>query len=386
MLDQKIGDDFLAKLAAPLNETNTDRISVLFRDFVVCAISGARKYRDLNSLGTNPHEMAIGLGLCSSADDLDDVDWTVLTHPGSIIWPVAVALGRSEKTELNKIFQAAAHGYSTGASMAAMMGIAHRSKQHLTSTAGAFAATSTAAFILKLSESQHVAALKMTAANIGGSSQAGFERAGATQFNRVSAITLGITSAKSAKINAPHVDDIWNGPFGLIEFNGVEARTFELKDGISTASIRLFPMTGFGHSALGAAINIAPKITSEILAIDIYLPSGITKLMDGSRGGKWWNPISGISAYFNSRNPFELDDDSKYLNLTKLHFEDLPTGAGKIQVKTKDGIFEETCLIPPGKKFDSLISKKWIKLIGQEISNDESAYNLCSSFPDLALR
>ena len=255
MHDPKLGNSIVEALTQKNLEVKEDRLEILFQDFVASAVLGEKHYgASVPALSPGITERAVTLGLYASALDMDDVNWRVLTHPGSIIWPIATSIGIERGLTLKQVYEAAAYGYRTGATIANFFGPLHRSKWHVTSTSGAFAATTTAAIALGLSKKQHLKALHICAMNIGGSSQAVFERKGAAQTNRASAISLGATSAHSALVGAPHAEEIWSGPRGLFELFLVEGATSEILNGIDNVAIRLMDSNGFVHSALSLSL------------------------------------------------------------------------------------------------------------------------------------
>jgi hypothetical protein len=371
-------ESVLRALTNKPSQFNVTRLELLFRDFVANVFEGATYYEGRRQLLTDGMtERGAQLGLLSSAKDMDDVDWRFITHPGSIIWSVAVASG----APFEKVFESAAWGYRTGATVANLFGAKHRSKWHVTSTSGAFAATSTAAIALGLTKNEHLAALKLCAANIGASSQPGFERLGATQFNRSAAITLGITSAKAAAMGAVNTVDIWDGPRGLIEMFSVEAESQEIFDGISSASLRLFPTNGFAHSAVFAALDLLPEIAETVTSIHVSLPLAVKGLLDESRGGNWWNPRFAVAAVCKSKDPMRLTDASTYLNITHSDFREMPTGAGAVKIIMGNREISREIVLAPEKE-------EWINKKFADTNNltTQELYLRCSSFPLASLR
>jgi hypothetical protein len=382
-MDKKAqGDSLLEALANKPIEENFSRLEILFLDFVAEATLGQIHYPDSPEvLSSGISDRAVRLGLLCSARDMDDVDWIVLTHPGSIIWPVAVSIGIEKRLALKDVFVAASHGYRTGATIANFFGKAHRLKWHATSTSGAFAATSTAAVAMGFTFDQHIRALHICAANIGGSPQAGFERKGAPQTNRAAAISLGIASAHGALLGAPNVDDIWDGPRGLIEMFFVEAENSELLNGVDSAKLRLIDTNGFTHSSVAAAEKILKKNIGAINSITVTLPASVQGVLDASRGGPWWNPAHAVAALFESEDPTSLASSGRYLDKTTLEFADIPIGSGRVRVSTESGTHEEFIDLAPEEILWR--DKKWNSA---KITDSEEAYKRCSSFPLAALR
>lgn len=370
-----------ALVNTPVTE-NKARLETLFLDFVAEATLGQSRYPNSPEVLTSGiSDRAVRLGLFCSARDMDDVDWVVLSHPGSIIWPVAVSVGVEKNLNIDVIFDAAARGYRTGATIANFFGKGHRAKWHATSTSGAFAATTTAAVALGLTPEQHINALHICAANIGGSPQAGFERRGAPQTNRAAAISLGITSAHGALLGAPNIEDIWDGPRGLIEMFFVEAENSQLLNGVDSAKLRLIDTNGFTHSAVAAAEKIVMQNVGSINSIAVVLPASVQAVLDGSRGGSWWNPAHAVAALFESEDPTNLASAKKYLDKTSLEYEDIPIGAGRVRVTTENGIYEEFVDLAPEEL--TWRDKKWNSA---KITDSADAYKRCSSFPLTALR
>lgn len=382
MPSNEIADKVLGELIEKNLEIKSNRLDILFQDFVACAVLGEKHYKLSTPVFTSGiTERAVTLGLYASALDMDDLDWKVLTHPGSIIWPIATSIGVEKNLSLSQVFEAAAYGYRTGATIANFFGASHRSKWHVTSTSGAFAATSTAAIALGLSQEQHIAALHICAMNIGGSPQAGFERKGAPQTNRAAAISLGITSAHAAMIGAPHVDDIWSGPRGLIEMFSVEGTSSEILNGVETVELRLIDTNGFAHAAVAAAMKLRSTIKDEPRSINVFLPAAVRGILDASRGGIWWNSAYAVAALWESGDPTNLQNSSQFLAITHLEFEDMPIGAGKVRVETSTCTQEEYIKSAPEE-----ITWRDIKWGKAGIINAEDSYKRCSSFPLMALR
>lgn len=376
------GDALLQALVnTPVFENKT-RLETLFLDFVAEATLGQDRYPNSPEVLTSGiSDRAVRLGLFCSARDMDDVDWVVLSHPGSIIWPVAVSVGVEKNLNIDVIFDAAARGYRTGATIANFFGKGHRAKWHATSTSGGFAATTTAAVALGLTPEQHINALHICAANIGGSPQAGFERRGAPQTNRAAAISLGIASAHGALLGAPNIEDIWDGPRGLTEMFFVEAENSQLLNGVDSAKLRLIDTNGFTHSAVAAAEKIVKQNVGSINSIAVVLPAAVQAVLDGSRGGPWWNPAHAVAALFESEDPTNLASSKKYLVKTSLEYEDIPIGAGRVRVTTENGIYEEFVDLAPEEL--TWRDKKWNSA---KITDPVEAYKRCSNFPLTALR
>jgi 2-methylcitrate dehydratase PrpD len=360
----------LSKKNFELTASNQERLRILFSDFIACVHSGKRKYKSgVSRLPPDLTQNAVRLGLYSSADDLDDVDWSLLTHPGAIIWSTALSSGLAMGLPIKTVFRAAAYGYRTGSTMAKLFGISHRSKWHVTATSGVFASVSTLAVLFGLTPEQHLAAFKLCAMNIGGLPQANFEREGATQFNRSAAISLGISSVHAALVGAPHVMDIWSSPKGLagnflvppemlIVSNRKIAQDF-LVDGISTVGLRLFPCTGFAHAAALAIYELRKQLPNEVTSITVDLAKALAPLLDGSKGGDWWDPRAAIAAIAYSNDLMDTSSPEHLIAKTQLVFSEIRVGGGRVSLDSDGDVLEITHLTPPGLDFSSQTEMKW---------------------------
>jgi len=375
-----VGDDLLHRLATSdreISEEVRQCIEVAFKDFIAGVLCGSKKYPKPTRSGMTA--MANYLALAGSSDDLDDVDWDVLTHPGSIIWPVLIAAHSEESFKVEELIDAAFCGYRAGRSIASLLGASHRSNWHLTTTSGAFAATSALATLWKLSEEQHIAALKMTLTTMTGSPLAGFERVGATQYNRAVATSLAITAVTSAQVNAPYIHDVWHGSRGVIGMFNAEATALAeyhqdmgdkfLLEGISTLHIRTYFATGFVSAAVQGLLRILEENGTPD-SIEVTLAAGLASTLDGSRGGTWWNPEAIIRALVTSRDPFKIVGSHQWPGSVEIIFGDVAPGAANVLAKYGDRIIALLIPIAPFRIQDlsatdaELVHEKWRKLTG----------------------
>lgn len=379
MASKILGDAVLDSLILTVPENNLDLIQLAFCDFVAGAISGSKKYPKLDYSGVL--NSAVALTLMGSADDLDDVDWDVLTHPGSVIWPVLLATHIEGGGDLENLILSASVGYQIGRSIAKLFGPAHRGIWHITETAGAVAATGALSHYLNLSSEQKLAAIKMTLTNMSGSPQAGFERIGAAQSNRTAAVALAITSVKSAQMGAPIIEDIWQGPRGIVQMFNLSPQILEpateeerrkvILSGTDTLHFRVFFATGFVSSAISAVLVLLEKHGQPDL-VTIELSKNLAGLLDGSRGGFWWDPLQIMHELIKSNNPFEfsphINTDCKIM----INYGEIAMGAAHVTLTIGGEKFSQTITTVPFKISHLLVGeiefihKKWNKLSGLE--------------------
>jgi hypothetical protein len=80
-----------ALVSAPLPDDVDGRLPLLLADFLGCLRAGRGPSQTSFSEDGIAGTVAV-LALRASADDRDDIDWCSLHHPGSVVWPVVVAL------------------------------------------------------------------------------------------------------------------------------------------------------------------------------------------------------------------------------------------------------------------------------------------------------
>ena len=253
-----------------------DRLELLLADFLACARAG----RSRHDAGSFEQDGVAGtaalLALRSSAADLDDVDWRSLHHPGSVVWPVVVALAMQSDSAGEPLGRAARAGYATAATIADHLGSTHRATWHVTATAGALGAASAASVMLDLPPAGHERALALAAGNLGGLALAARERRGAASFNRAAAATLGLMAARAASVGAVAVEAPFDAPDGLLQaMSGAGSDGgLRVRGGVLDASARLYPVSGFLQSTVASIAALRAQVDGDLLGIRIGLAKG----------------------------------------------------------------------------------------------------------------
>ena len=366
--DQPLGNLLLQELSelSTLIRSNDsfNRLEILLTDYLVCIVSASQN--GSGAISPLHGDGILGRGawmaLQSNCGDRDDLDWSVGTHPGSVIWSTIISICLLNEKARKNFLSSALAGYRTSASMGNFLGVDHRSKWHVTGTAGTFAAASAASVSFEYSKEVHQRALQLAGANIGGSALAPREREGASAFNRSAATTLGITAAMAAGAGAIAVENLWDGPYGIL--STFSASEFSLGstlivDGVSTTSLRLFPVTGFAQSAVLATALLATRNFDHLDELDINLEGGATFLLDGTRGGFWWDVRAAVSAAWASKDPTNLYPNDEFLDRISLVVAELPPGAARISIRTSSGNDSETIYSPPGNDFNNPQETEW---------------------------
>lgn len=102
-------------------------------------------------------------GIIGHVSELDDGHRKAIGHPGSVTLPVALALGEKQRVSAQAFLKALILGYDLFARLGQAVNPAHYATWHTTGTCGAFAATATAASLMRLTPEQTCHALGIVA-------------------------------------------------------------------------------------------------------------------------------------------------------------------------------------------------------------------------------
>ena len=372
-------NSFLEQLSAEITTTaeGDSRLEILLTDFIVAARAGKELSRT-SHFGAN-------LAMNSAADDADDIDWSVMTHPGSVIWAALIHVLSSHPESAKKFREAAYASYRTSASIAGAFGSAHRFKWHVTTTAGSFAAAAASNFLLSLNPEQSLSSYLNVASNMGGIAIAD-RRTGAALFNRAAALTLGVLSSEGAASGIPSAQNIWQGERGLINLFSLteDQASAKIRDGISTAGLRLFHCNGFMQGAIEGITYLKESLGGELLSMRVGLTAAGLGFLDGSVGGDYWNAQHAAALAWDRENV------EKNLALVEVFPSDVPFGGAEVEIKTSLGQESFFVKAAPGSDFDSAKEKDWRtekyhRLVGPEktLQAQEFSSRLLSGVCDL---
>ena len=357
----------LTNLSTIVHSTGLNRrLEILLTDFLVCARAGTSS-ADIESIGAR-------LAINSNYHDADDIDWSVMTHPGSIIWAALIdSLIRLPENSKNFLVSAYA-GYRTSATSAQYFGASHRKNWHVTTTAGTLAATSVACAYRGLSQSMHISALENAVANMGGIAVAD-RRTGAAIFNRAAATTLGLLAATS---DQPSAQNIWEGERGLKNLFSIAGENSDTYDGISTASLRLFPYSGFIQSQSLAITQLAQRLSGDLISIELGIHPITMELLNGSVGGSYWDYKHGAASAWQVKDVTQcVEAKTDVLEKISSKAIEIPISGAEVSITTSHGSDSIRIEIAPGNDFDSRQEKhwreaKWQRLVGKDYLEAET--------------
>jgi 2-methylcitrate dehydratase PrpD len=191
------------------------RAEDLFLDWVACALAG-KSSRPVESLSrfasamgpaagesevlttrqtSSPYFAAFANAAASHVAEQDDVHNGSVFHPGTVVFPVALALAQQLGRSGPEFLAAAVAGYEVGIRVGEFLGRAHYSTFHTTGTAGTLAAAVAAGHLLKLDDVQMLHALGSAGTQAAGLWEFLRDAADSKQLHTAHAASAGLASA-----------------------------------------------------------------------------------------------------------------------------------------------------------------------------------------------
>lgn len=199
-------------------------------------------------------------GIIGHVSELDDGHRKAIGHPGSVTLPVALALGEKLNITGKEFLQALAIGYDLFIRLGQTVNPSHYAYWHTTGTCGAFAATATAASIMKLTAEQTNNALGIVATLSGGLTVSFGSHAKALNIGH--ACQNGIYAACLAEGGFTGAPDAITGKKGFIAATSTQDNHDSLihcgETGLlsDTAFYKVYASCGHTNSPLDATFNL----------------------------------------------------------------------------------------------------------------------------------
>jgi 2-methylcitrate dehydratase PrpD len=230
----------LARFAARIEramipDTVFDRAEDLFVDWAASALAG-RQGRAVQAIerfatamgptegpaelltsggSSSPYFAAMVNAAASHAVEQDDVHNGAVFHPGTVVFPPALAVAQALGASGEQMLVAAIAGYETGIRVGEFLGQSHYRVFHTTATAGTFAAAATAGRLLGLSEDQMLHAFGSAGTQSAGLWEFLRDAADSKQLHTAHAAAAGLASAYLAQDGFTGAQAILEGAKGL---------------------------------------------------------------------------------------------------------------------------------------------------------------------------
>ncbi|MEX2471731.1 MAG: MmgE/PrpD family protein, partial [Gemmatimonadota bacterium] len=265
--------------------TDRDRVEAerFVRDWLGSYVAGgaAREGRILEAYGGDARDLEGRVFLAaarSHVTETDDLHRTSVTHPGCVVVPVSLLLGREIGATGHAVLAAVLAGYEAMIRVGEALGPAHYRIFHNTATAGPFGAAAAAASLLQLDEDAWVHAL----------GSAGTQAAGLWQFNEEGAMSkplhaghaaaAGLRATLLAAEGLTGAEHILEGEKGLFRALCPDARPEAVcaeASGwkLTETSMKPYPCCRHVHPAIDAALEVREVLgsaTPERVSVKSY--------------------------------------------------------------------------------------------------------------------
>jgi 2-methylcitrate dehydratase PrpD len=264
----------LARLVRARDVTSPDLVAAerYVRDWLGSYVAGTasptgRRLRSYARGARDLEERVFLAAALSHVTETDDLHGASVTHPGCVVIPVALLLGRRRRVRGHALLGATLAGYEVMTRIGEALGPAHYRTFHNTATAGVFGAAATAAYLLGLDEDAWVWAL----------GSAGTQAAGLWQFNEEGAMSkplhaghaaaAGLRAALLAAEGLTGAEAILEGEKGLFRALCPDARPDAVlaeSPGwkLPETSMKPYPCCRHVHPAIDAALELRNTIPS----------------------------------------------------------------------------------------------------------------------------
>jgi 2-methylcitrate dehydratase PrpD len=206
----------------------------------------------------------------SHVTETDDLHRASVTHPGCVVVPVALLLGRQLDARGHAVLRATLAGYEVMTRIGEALGPAHYRTFHNTATAGVFGSAAAAASLLDLDEDGWVWALGSAGTQAAGFWQFNEEGAMSKPLHAGHAASAGLRAALLAAEGLTGAERILEGEKGLFRALCPDARPEQVlaaptsdagaKDGsgwkLPETSMKPYPCCRHVHPAIDAALEV----------------------------------------------------------------------------------------------------------------------------------
>lgn len=366
-------EELVALTHEPVSVDEAMALELLLADALAC-LSSAVRSRSSDSREFDAADVARFM----SQQDLDDVDWASLHHPGSVVTAASLIQARRYGVSGPSFAYGLAVGYRVAAAVGRMLDPGYRNRWHATAVCGCLGAAAAGATVVEPSERTIRYAINLAALSAGGLALAPKARNGAATFTRAAAATVGLVAADAAHREVPTVSHPLNGEGGFIEvFSQAPARKFEQSVGASFASVRLFPTTGFAHAAVWVAAQLSERFR-EIQAIDVRVSPAALAM---NEAGGWWDISASVAASAKTGDPFRCSERYEVGFPIRLSQDSIPVNEAELSVAWADGSSETFAGEAPGsvsgQASPTLWDRKAHEILGVEAADARRLARLC---------
>lgn len=249
---------------------------------------------------TDPLTAALVNGGASHALEFDDSHKGTFYHPGSPAIAAALAAAQASDCRGTDLLDGIAAGYETGIRVAEALGPSHYKYWHTTGTAGTLAAAAAVARVLRLPESQTIAAFGLAGTQAAGLWEVLPEAPAAKNLHAGRAAQSGVLAAFLAREGVPGPSSIFEGGRGLFAAmvpDGADAEACSEKLGriwrILEITFKAYPICGHAMTPVEAALLIRTQLDGAEISRLVVYSNAISMRVAGNP-----DPLDGFAAKF----------------------------------------------------------------------------------------
>ena len=237
------------------------------------AIAGSAEIIASRSL-SSPFLACLANAAASHVVEQDDVHNGSVFHPGTIVFPAALALAQAKQLSGREFLTAAVVGYEVGIRVGEFLGRSHYKIFHTTGTAGTLAAAATVGRLLKLNPQQMLHAFGSAGTQSAGLWEFLRDAADSKQLHTAHASATGLMSAYLAQAGFTGAQKILEGVHGLAAGTSTDANPEKLIDRLGSrwclaeTSFKYHASCRHTHPAADALLQVIQKHAVKMADID----------------------------------------------------------------------------------------------------------------------
>lgn len=223
---------------------------------------------------SSPFLACLANAAASHVVEQDDVHNGSVFHPGTIVFPAALACAQANRCSGDEFITAAIVGYEVGIRVGEFLGRSHYKVFHTTGTAGTLAAAATVGRLLKLNPEQMLHAFGSAGTQSAGLWEFLRDAADSKQLHTAHASATGLMSAYLAKAGFTGAKKILEGTQGLAAGMSSDANPEKLVDGlgsrwcIAETSFKYHASCRHTHPAADALLQVLQSNVLQIQEIE----------------------------------------------------------------------------------------------------------------------
>jgi len=276
----------------------------------------------------HPITAALINGTCGHYLDMDDGEKASISHPGTVIFPAALAISQVKNCKGSQLIEAVVLGYEVICRLGSAMQPSHQTVRgfHTTGTCGTIGAAVSAAKLLGLNKLQIVNAIGLAALQASGLLEVMNTGGMSKSFQAGKAAACGVLSALMASEGMEGPSTALDGPKGFINAMADNVQISLVSENLGTPDrilnvyFKFHAACGLVHSSIDALLELKEQYQFElndirqiVLKVQSYAAEvvGINKEPKTAQGMKFSLPMNaGLVLVFGDASPMRYTEEN----------------------------------------------------------------------------